>query len=82
MDGGLSGGINDTLDAIDQQLLALIHENPRLTVSKMATLLSTSQRVAERRIANLKSTHLRRIGSRKTGHWEVINPPSPKTRIS
>ncbi|EXY75215.1 Fic family protein [Bacteroides fragilis] len=66
-DVGINVGINE------QRALELIRNNNRITAKDVAKSLSISLRQGERIMANLKGKGLiKRIGSNKSGHWEVI----------
>ena len=67
VDVGINVGINE------QRVLELIRNNNRITAKDVAESLSISLRQGERIMANLKGKGLiKRIGSNKSGHWEVI----------
>ena len=54
------------------KLLAIVGENPAITVSQMSDELGISKRQAERIVAALKAEgRLIRIGANRNGHWEV-----------
>ncbi len=54
------------------KLLAIVGENPAVTVSQMGDELGISKRQAERIVAALKAEgRLIRIGANRNGHWEV-----------
>ena len=66
-DVGINVGINE------QRALELIRINSRITAKEVAGALSVSLRQGERIMATLKEKGLiRRIGSNKSGHWEVV----------
>ncbi len=65
-------GVNDGLDKVDQQILGLIRQNPAITLPELADSIGKSLRTIERRVGKLKNHALRRVGSDKTGHWEVL----------
>ena len=69
---GVNDGVNDGLDMTDRQILALIRRTPSITLTDLAAGTGKSLRTVERRIGKLKVRYLRRIGSDKTGHWEVL----------
>ncbi|WP_041193316.1 winged helix-turn-helix transcriptional regulator [Candidatus Symbiobacter mobilis] len=69
---GVNGRVNDGLDTVDQQILTLIRQNPAITLPELARSMGKSLRTIERRVGKLKKHALRRIGSDKTGHWEVL----------
>ena len=51
----------------------LIYENPSINAQKIAEKLSVAKRTAENYLSKLKEAgHIERIGSDKTGHWQVI----------
>jgi len=55
------------------QLLALIRENPNITYDKLARETRRDRKTVRRHLNALKENgFLRRIGSPKGGHWEVI----------
>ncbi len=70
--GGVSGGVNLKLDALDRRILSLCGENPTLTQGELAAQIDKPLRTIQRRIQKLKQSHLRRVGSDKAGHWEVV----------
>jgi predicted HTH transcriptional regulator len=71
---GVNDGVNDTgLDKIERNLLERIRQNKNITLRELAAATGTSLRSVERKISKLKQKHLRRIGSDKTGHWDVLD---------
>jgi len=51
----------------------LLHKNPSINAQKIAEKLSFTKRSAENYLSKLKEAkHIKRIGSDKTGHWQVI----------
>ena len=65
-----------TRDKTRDKILALILRNPKVTVEQLARLTGVSEKGVGWHMAKLKSDgRLRRIGSRKTGHWELANRP-------
>ncbi|MDR1589333.1 MAG: Fic family protein [Oscillospiraceae bacterium] len=68
---GINDGIND---GIKEQILDAVKKFPTITAKQLAEQLQCSPRTAERYIAELKASgKLLRIGSNKSGHWEVRN---------
>ena len=66
-DVGINVGINE------QKVLELIRSNDRITTKEIANTLVISLRQGERIMAALKEKGLiRRVGSNKSGHWEVL----------
>ena len=67
VDVGINVGINE------QRTLELIRINNRITAKEVAESLSVSLRQGERIMATLKEKGLiKRVGSNKSGHWEVV----------
>lgn len=55
------------------KILVLIRENTRLTISELALAIGVTERSIERNLQKLQQENrLRRVGSAKGGHWEVI----------
>lgn len=66
VDVGINVGINE------QRVLELIRINNRITAKEIAESLSISLRQGERIMAALKEKGLiKRVGSNKSGHWEL-----------
>lgn len=69
---GINVGITNEATKTQVKLLALIRENPSITISHMAGKLDVSTRQAERLVAELKKQgRLVRIGAKRNGRWEV-----------
>lgn len=67
VDVGINVGINEL------RTLELIRINNRITAKEIAESLSVSLRQGERIMAILKEKGLiKRVGSNKSGHWEII----------
>jgi ATP-dependent DNA helicase RecG len=65
--------INVRLTATEKQVLSAIAENPTLTLEEVAECISKSAKTAQRHLDNLrKKDVVRRVGSRKDGHWEIV----------
>jgi ATP-dependent DNA helicase RecG len=70
-DVGLNVGINVGLKRVDQ-ILNLIKENNTITAEEMALIFNVTERTIDRDISSLrKQNRLKRIGSKKSGHWEI-----------
>jgi ATP-dependent DNA helicase RecG len=55
------------------RIFELLAEDPHLTAPAIAARLSKSESAVHRAIRRLQATgQLRRVGSRKAGHWEVL----------
>ncbi|MBR5950032.1 MAG: winged helix-turn-helix transcriptional regulator, partial [Actinomycetaceae bacterium] len=64
---------NETLDDVQSRLLALIHADPQISYAALVDGLGKGRATVARQIAQLKEAGLlRRVGSKKTGHWEVL----------
>lgn len=73
----MKGNDNDSVveDVVDHvvEILALIKEMPDLTAKQIGDKLSISDRQVQRIIKKLKdSNKIKRIGSDRKGHWEII----------
>ena len=70
--GAINGVINDTINALDADVLSWLRDDPYLTVPELAEKSGKSQRTITRALTSLKAKHLiERIGSNKTGYWKV-----------
>ena len=55
------------------QILKLIKENNTITAEEMAVIFKVTERTIDRDISSLKKQNkLRRIGSKKFGHWKLL----------
>ncbi len=55
------------------KILALLRENTRLTIPELALAIGVTERSIERNLQKLQQEQrLRRVGSAKGGHWELI----------
>ncbi len=64
---GISVSINE------QEALKLIKKNKQITAKLIAQKMGLSERQGERIVAALKKKgFIRRVGSAKTGHWEIV----------
>lgn len=74
INAGIKAGINAgiKLSALDQIILELINTNPHITNAVLAEQTGKALSTIERRIKKLKEHKLlKRVGAKKTGHWEV-----------
>lgn len=56
-----------------EKILALLKDTPKLAAREIAETLGITRRAVEKQIARLrKEGRIRRIGSAKGGHWEVV----------
>lgn len=74
MTGKTTGKVTgEVTGKMPDKVLALLAENPQLTVPELAALTDKSVSSIHRAIRTLReSGHLRRIGPDKGGYWEVI----------
>lgn len=64
-DGTVNGTVNGTVK--------MIKANPKITLDELAAAIGKSRRTVARQIKQLQEDGvIRRVGSDKTGHWEVI----------
>lgn len=58
----------------DDQVLGLLSARAEMTIPDLAEAVGLSTRAVEKQIAKLRQTgRLRRVGSKKAGHWEVLD---------
>ena len=70
---GEYASINASLTSLQVQLIAGIEENPSIAYDVLAEKLNKNRTTVMRNIQKLKEMGvLKRIGSKKTGYWEVI----------
>ena len=70
--GDFMGHLSGHTDPIND-LLHLIRETPSADYASLSQRLQVSEVTVKRYIQKLKQENrLRRIGSKKTGHWEII----------
>lgn len=70
---GTNVGINVQKMSLEEKILILLKDNPKMTSKQLALILGMSVRQIERKIASLKSAgKLKRIGANKNGSWEVV----------
>jgi ATP-dependent DNA helicase RecG len=64
--------LNDPLNKIQVHLLNALKTKPKADYAALATILDVSPATVKRNIQKLKNIGaLKRIGSKKTGYWEV-----------
>ena len=57
----------------DEKILALIQKNPNITSQILSEKLDITKRAIEKQISKLKKENkLKRVGSTKSGSWEII----------
>ncbi len=73
-DVGVNVGVNV---GVSERILELLRRRPDLSARDLAALLDKSTRTVERHLRELREHgRLRRVGSDKTGHWEIIEADS------
>ncbi len=61
---------------VTDQIMAALRREPHLSAKELATLLNKTTRTVERHIKALREQgRLKRVGSDKAGHWEVVEKP-------
>jgi predicted HTH transcriptional regulator len=66
--------LNDPLNKIQVQLLNALKTKPKADYTTLAKILDVSPATVKRNIQKLKEMGvLKRIGSKKTGYWEVTD---------
>jgi len=69
---GLANGLANGLVESQKEMLRLISANPRISKRSMASSTGISTTAVDKNLAILKSKGLlRRIGSARSGHWEI-----------
>ena len=72
--------VNVPVNALQQKVLILLRANPKSTSQKIAHTLGVTDRTITRALKALREADvIKRVGSDKTGHWEI---PPPSTEIS
>jgi ATP-dependent DNA helicase RecG len=65
--------INVQLSKTEKQVFSVVADNPMLTLDEIAERISKSVKTAQRHLDSLRGKNIvRRIGSRKDGHWEIV----------
>ena len=66
--------INDKINSLDKKIIELIRINKYITIVELTEKTGKSQPTIYRHIVQLSKLGLiNRIGSRKTGYWEIAN---------
>jgi ATP-dependent DNA helicase RecG len=69
---GHSNHLTGQLDPLSD-LLNKIREAPNANYATLASVLQVSEATVKRNIQKLKQQNrIRRVGSKKTGHWEIM----------
>jgi len=65
--------VTDKVTDNQKKILNLINKNQHITTNELSQKIKISQRKVKENIAKLKDKNIiKRIGSPKTGHWEII----------
>ena len=69
--------VNVPANEISNKILMLVRANPNATAQKMALTLGVSDKTIKRHLKSLREQgRIMRVGSDKTGHWEIIEKAS------
>ena len=69
----VSNKVCDKINKTQVKMIELVRDNPNITISQFSTKLGLSEPAIKKNLKQLKeSGHIQRIGSNKTGYWEVI----------
>ena len=72
-DGSDRGSDNGSAENAKGALLKYMIENPKITYNELAEKLALGRRTVQRHIQSLKDEgQIRRVGSERSGHWEVV----------
>ena len=69
--------VNVPLNEVTAKILVLLRANPKATAQKMALALGVTDKTVKRHLKALREQgKIQRVGSDKTGYWELIGKPS------
>ena len=74
VNASVNAGVNASvkLSATQEAIIQLMRENPQITIKEMASALGKNETTVSRNISQLKEAGVvKRVGSDKTGHWEL-----------
>lgn len=70
---GLEGGLKSGLK-IEAQIMALIEENPQISMTEIAMKLQRARSGIAKHLKTMQQNNtIRRVGPDKGGHWEIIS---------
>jgi predicted HTH transcriptional regulator len=75
---GFNAAINDTdvvnvVNDVANKILDVFKNNPRVTIKEVAKIVEVTSRTIDREVESLKAeSKLKRVGSTRSGHWEVL----------
>lgn len=82
INGLINGPIKMSLSKVHEYLLTMIQNDPKIAYEGLAEKLNKSRNFVKRNIQQLKALGLlRRLGSNKKGHWEIVKS-SEQTSIN
>lgn len=68
----VSNKVSDKLNKTKLKMIELIRDNPNITINQFSIMLNLSEPGIKKNLKQLKeSGYIQRIGSNKTGYWEV-----------
>jgi Fic family protein len=69
--------INVPLKPLEEKVFILLRANPNATIEKLAKTLGVTDRTIKRAQKALQDANIiTRAGARKTGHWQILPPPT------
>ena len=69
----LNDKINDKINIVDESIINEIFKNKYITIPELAIKINKSEPTIHRHIDVLVSKgYIKRVGSRKTGYWEIV----------
>ena len=72
MTNSTTDGANHGADNMESRLLSGLKQNPYITQTDLAKELSLSRRTVQRIMKELMNDgKIKRVGSTRTGHWEI-----------
>ncbi|MBS3771147.1 MAG: winged helix-turn-helix transcriptional regulator [Bacteroidales bacterium] len=78
MKGGTESGTKSGMNKIDisdrqKEVLHIIEENPRITIDEISKIMKINRSAVQKHIEKLKEKDvITRIGSQKSGYWEIL----------
>jgi ATP-dependent DNA helicase RecG len=73
LDGTLDDAAQKTVEKTVEKILDIIKKKPEITQDQIAEIVGISRRGIEWNLKKLKESGiLKRVGGRKSGHWEII----------
>ena len=71
--------VTEKVTETQKQILEALKSNPYITQSELAEIVGISRVHINKNMAKLQELNMIiRIGSDKSGHWEIVNLPSPR----